>query len=156
MDNDIDRGAFYVGNAAGSLTLKGDVYIHDNTYNVENVTDQTLIKFVNNSKLLFEDGEARIYNNSQYMQSRQTTQINGSFIYINSTQGLNINNALLDVTGNEVYRAGSGTTAVSQGIIKIQDGVSANINLLGTGSIIVKENEINCDDAVGTGFAGGI
>ena len=67
MDNDIDRGAFYVGNAAGSLTLKGDVYIHDNTYNVENVTDQTLIKVVNNSKLLFEDGVARIYNNSQYM-----------------------------------------------------------------------------------------
>ena len=105
--------------------------------------------------LKITDGIVKIYNNKEATSTFNRIKdssgyVGGSIIDLNNQHDFEINNALLDIQNNTVYR----NSQINQSFIKLLDSSSymPSISLIGTGSIIIKDNNIDTSNYVSTQY----
>ena len=159
-DNEIGDGVLV--NSTGNMNniyFSGNCEISNNIYNHNAQTKETTNSLFSvksfGGTLKITDGIVKIYNNKEATSTFNRIKdssgyVGGSIIDLNNQHDFEINNALLDIQNNTVYR----NSQINQSFIKLLDSSSymPSISLIGTGSIIIKDNNIDTSNYVSTQY----
>ena len=112
--------------------------VFNNKYGGWGNTARSFIEVGGTNTFKVVDGTTKIYNNTSNVLTIADVRFTG-IVNINSVNGLTVENALLEINDNIT---GMYTNNQQGGIIHLRND-DANINLIGTGSLRVKNNKLD-------------
>ena len=122
----------------GAMTLSGDNEFFNNKYGGWGNATRSFIEVGGTNTFKVVDGTTKIYNNTSNVLTIADVRFTG-IVNINSVNGLTVENALHEINENIT---GMYTNNQQGGIIHLRND-DANINLIGTGSLRVKNNKLD-------------